>query len=274
VFQWRRQGQPIAVAANPTALTPSLTINNVTLADDGAYDVLVGDAVGEIASQRALLTVLMTPQFVVPPVNLEVVAGGSFTASASIRGNPPPFTYQWRQGSVPLVSETTAETNAFFVRTNVQLAQAGTYRLIVTNLASPLPNMVFSVTVLPDADSDGLPDSWETAYFGSPTAADRNSDSDGDGISNMDEYIAGTDATNRLSYLKVESIVGTATAASVTFGALSNKTYTLEFTDAVEQGDWRKLADVTARSTNWLATVVDVRAGTNRFYRLRTPRGQ
>jgi hypothetical protein len=273
-FHWRYRGQPIDGALNPTALTPTLTINNVTLADDGAYDVLVRDSVGEVMSQPARLTVLLTPQFVVTPVNLEVVAGGNFTASGSIRGNPPPFTYQWRQGSTPLLFDTTADTNAFLLRTNVQLAQSGVYRLIISNAASPLPpNLTFTVTVLSDADADGLPDAWETAYFGSATAADRAVDSDGDGVSNYNEYLAGTDATNRLSYLKVESIAaGTGTGVTVTFGAISNRTYTLEFTDAAGQGDWNKLADLPARSTNWLATFVDSGAGTNRFYRLRTPR--
>ncbi|HVE50487.1 MAG TPA: PQQ-dependent sugar dehydrogenase [Casimicrobiaceae bacterium] len=51
-----------------------------------------------------------------------------------------------------------------------------------------------------DSDADGLPDWWETAYFGSTTAAIAAADSDSDGFSNLAEYSAGTDpmlATSR-----------------------------------------------------------------------------
>jgi len=42
-----------------------------------------------------------------------------------------------------------------------------------------------------DSDGDGLPDRWESQYFGSPTAGDANADSDSDGYSNLQEFLAG-----------------------------------------------------------------------------------
>ncbi|UCG48996.1 MAG: hypothetical protein JSU94_04270, partial [Phycisphaerales bacterium] len=39
-----------------------------------------------------------------------------------------------------------------------------------------------------DSDEDGLPDYWEQAHFGGPSAAIAGIDSDGDGLSNADEY--------------------------------------------------------------------------------------
>lgn len=50
--------------------------------------------------------------------------------------------------------------------------------------------------VAPDTDGDGLPDWWESLYFGSTTAALAGSDADGDGISNGAEYTAGSDPLN------------------------------------------------------------------------------
>ena len=43
-----------------------------------------------------------------------------------------------------------------------------------------------------DADSDGLPDWWESKYFDSPTAGVASADSDGDGVNNLAEYNRGT----------------------------------------------------------------------------------
>jgi hypothetical protein len=43
-----------------------------------------------------------------------------------------------------------------------------------------------------DNDSDGLPDSWETTYFGNTTSQNGSGDADGDGITNLQEYLNGT----------------------------------------------------------------------------------
>ena len=48
-----------------------------------------------------------------------------------------------------------------------------------------------------DADNDGLPDWWEQKYFGCLTCADPNADPDGDGLSNHEEFLRGTDPTKK-----------------------------------------------------------------------------
>jgi hypothetical protein len=40
-----------------------------------------------------------------------------------------------------------------------------------------------------DTDGDGMPDAWETAYGTNPNVADNNGDLDGDGYTNLEEYI-------------------------------------------------------------------------------------
>ncbi len=47
-----------------------------------------------------------------------------------------------------------------------------------------------------DSDSDGLPDSWETTYFGDLTTTDGTTDLDGDGLTELAEYQNGTDPNN------------------------------------------------------------------------------
>ncbi len=50
-----------------------------------------------------------------------------------------------------------------------------------------------------DTDGDRMPDWWELAWFGSATAAAPTADADGDGATNLAEYLAGTDPLNAQS---------------------------------------------------------------------------
>ena len=147
-------------------------------------------------------------------------------------------------------------------------------RLVVYNDANTAPGATttFNVTVLEDSDRDGIPNSIELGLGLDPnSAADAAGDLDNDGMSNRAEYIAGTDPNNSLSYLKVEAATTPGTTA-VQFGAMSNHTYTVQFTDALGTGAWSRLADVPARATNFTLQISDPTATTNRFYRVATPR--
>src|SRR5207247_6394846 len=91
-YQWRYNGLEIRSQTNT-----SLTISNVDLSKEGLYDVVVTDAISSAMSNPARLTVLVTPVVLQAPVNQTVVSNGSFTASVVIKGNPPPYRYEWRE---------------------------------------------------------------------------------------------------------------------------------------------------------------------------------
>ena len=68
---------------------------------------------------------------------------------------------------------------------------------------SPIASAQFTITILnPDSDSDGLPDSWEFQYF-TDLSTDPNVDADADGLTNLQEYLAGTIPTNPASTLRL-----------------------------------------------------------------------
>src|SRR5262249_44125443 len=159
-------------------------------------------------------------------------AGGNATFSLMISGHPPPFGYLLRKSSDVLTNYTSNESVGFLTLFHVQPSNAGTYRIVVTNAANPSPGLSLdpiTLTVLADSDGDGLPDEWEAAHaLASNDPNDAQLDSDHDGLSNEQEYLAGTDPQDPLSFLKIDRLflTGEQTAAVVQFNAVSNKTYT------------------------------------------------
>jgi hypothetical protein len=98
-------------------------------------------------------------------------------------------------------------TNQMYVVS--QLAPASTYAFEVAfrlrdGQLSPRSPQVSGTTWGEDMNADGIPDDWQAKYWGpnpnnwpSPTA-----DSDGDGISNRLEFLAGTNPTDAASALR------------------------------------------------------------------------
>jgi hypothetical protein len=129
----------------------------------------------------------------------------------------------------------------------------------------------FYVATLADDDGDGIPDEIE-ASFGLSTnnAADALGDLDGDGLSNKAEYLAGTDLTNSMSYLRVD-LAGTAGMAVVEVAAVADRSYTVQYTDDIATSAWKKLGDIYSGPTNRVEFIPDPLWTTNRFYRVVLP---
>src|SRR6185437_5757825 len=77
-----------------------------------------------------------------------------------------------------------------------------------------------------DTDADGLPDAWEMQYFGT-LAYGANDDPDHDGLSNYQEYIAGTNPSNANSVLRVTEINAASGQVNLTWNSVAGKTYTI-----------------------------------------------
>lgn len=84
------------------------------------------------------------------------------------------------------------------------------------------------ITITGDNDRDGLPDSWESSHgLSSSDASDANQDPDGDGATNLQEFIAGTDPQNPASVLKVFPLIQGDTV-QLRFQTVVDKRYVVE----------------------------------------------
>ena len=82
-----------------------------------------------------------------------------------------------------------------------------------------------------DTDGDGLADAWETQFFGNLSSG-ATQDSDGDGMSNLAEYLSGTNPTSNTSLLSTRTAAAPGVdAVRIEWPSVSNAFYAIDATD-------------------------------------------
>ncbi len=258
-FQWRFNGKPLSIATNST-----LDSTGARILRPGNYEVLVFNSAGSVLSSNASLSLYYPMTILTQPQSVTVCAGDQVTMDVVVRSGAM-LAYQWRQDGRDLLGA----TNAFLRLTNVQPAASAAYDVLVSDATGSILSASARLRVVIDLDADGLSDDWEQFYFGA-NGATAYADSDGDGMSNGDEYRVGTDPTNSLSLLRVDSITR-GNGVTLSFGAISNRTYTIQFQETLDASSWTKLVELPARAINRIETIVDPSSSSSRFYRIATP---
>lgn len=106
-------------------------------------------------------------------------------------------------------------------------------------VGAPGERVRIDLTLGIDSDGDGIPDAWKISQLYAAgimpdengwnlSLITRDGDFDGDGVSNWDEYIAGTFATDPTDYLALQMIATDADHARLRFYGIYNKVYSLE----------------------------------------------
>ena len=98
------------------------------------------------------------------------------------------------------------------------------------NLGKPAQSTRIDLTLGVDADGDGLPDAWQQlliALLGPGALIGPHEDADGDGISNLNEYLAGTYAFDPASGFWLNVIPGAGGVNLLEFMVITPRTYTV-----------------------------------------------
>jgi hypothetical protein len=151
-YQWYFNG--VILSEETTA---TLTLANVTAANAGVYTVKITNAVGEITSDVATLTVNTStsgtpPSITAQPQSRTVNAGGTAAFSVTVSGTAP-LNLQWYFNGAILSGKTTATLTI----SNVTTANAGAYTVKVTNAVGEITSAAATLTV--NTSTSGTPPS-------------------------------------------------------------------------------------------------------------------
>ncbi len=142
-YQWLKNGNLIFDTGNYSgATTPTLTISNVSAAEQATYSATVIGPYTNAVSSGALLNVL-TPASVSIQPRARAVLAGVKTAFAVGPGGSGPFTYQWQRDGADI----SGATAAGYVVTNAQANVTGNYRVVISNSFSSVTSAVAALTV-------------------------------------------------------------------------------------------------------------------------------
>ena len=101
---------------------------------------------------------------------------------------------------------------------------------------------------------------------------DANEDPDGDGMTNLEEYLAGTHPQIAGSVLRLEALM-IGTDVWLRFSAQTNRAYTVQFRTNLVSGSWQVFSNLATQSLSKVIQMPEPAAAVNprRYYRVVTP---
>jgi hypothetical protein len=124
----------------------------------------------------------------------QIVIPGQTASFAVVVADTQNLTYQWLFNGANI----NAANNDALLLTNVGTNNEGTYAVVITNGSGSVTSAPAALMI--DSRGCGMSDSWQMTYFNNLTQ-NATGDFDSDGVSNLQEFLDGTNPTNTTSAL-------------------------------------------------------------------------
>lgn len=123
-YQWFRGSGILPQGTNATLL-----LSNVQPSQAGNHRVVITNSEGAVTSEFAYVSVLVPPSITAQPTNFLTLSLGASVSNRVLTTGTAPLGYQWRRDGVNVPGQTNRE----IAITNLQLADAGLYTVVVAN---------------------------------------------------------------------------------------------------------------------------------------------
>ena len=273
-----------STAANPgstVTLDPKYAALNAA-ATFRFYGFNAESTVGTFSVDDVTVYGLVTPGGVPSVSNLNADAISTTTANLTGTLNPKgaAVTFYVLYGTAAQYGSATASQIVPGETTAVPLAQALSglrsytayhYQIVAANSTGVFASADQSFTTAAgDRDGDGIPDDWEVQHgLNADDAADALLDADGDGLTNLQEFTAGTDPRNGASRLQIVATRMGLDGFEIAFTTAAGRKYRLEATDVLYAPTWTVVADNVIGTGAVVSVVDESLSGTaQRFYRI------
>ena len=145
-YQWQLNGTNLVDGGNILgSQTSNLMVSDASDADLGDYSVTVTNLAGVAISSNATLSIVPSPPVItMQPANQTAVVDGTVDFRVSAVGNMP-MSYQWSFDGTDIIGA----TNSVYFLSDVQLTNAGTYSVVITNELGSIASSNALLTVLP-----------------------------------------------------------------------------------------------------------------------------
>ena len=181
------------------------------------------DAAGNLLAQGS--EIVASPQILGEP-QLQVVLPGDLASFSVVVADTRSASYQWQINGTNLAG---ANRDALLLN-HVSASNEGWYSVVIANGSGIVTSAPAALLI--DSRGNGMPDSWQLAHFGNLNQT-ADGDFDGDGVSNLQEFLDGTNPTNstsRLYGLTLYSDGGQVTVSPSRFSFTNGETVTLTAT--------------------------------------------